>query len=115
MSQLQKTFTGLSPSLDTEGPAIEVRDLVNAFGDHVVHDHLDLCVNRGEVMGIVGDHHSSPQAVCLHPDESHGDEAAAIVFSMVCDVEARRMWVTAGNPCTEPFEEIDLSDVIPRP
>lgn len=40
--------------LDGEGPAIEVRGLVNAFGDHVVHDHLDLTVRRGEVMGVVG-------------------------------------------------------------
>jgi len=39
---------------DGEGPAIEVRGLVNAFGDHVVHDHLDLTVERGEVMGVVG-------------------------------------------------------------
>jgi phospholipid/cholesterol/gamma-HCH transport system ATP-binding protein len=40
--------------LDLEGPAIEVKDLVNAFGDHVVHDHLDLTVNRGETLGVVG-------------------------------------------------------------
>ena len=36
------------------GPAIEVRDLVSAFGDHVVHDHLNLSVKRGEVLGVVG-------------------------------------------------------------
>jgi phospholipid/cholesterol/gamma-HCH transport system ATP-binding protein len=40
--------------LPTEGPAIEVRDLVNAFGDHIVHDHLNLTVDRGEVMSVVG-------------------------------------------------------------
>ena len=39
---------------DAPGPAIEVRGLVNAFGDHLVHDHLDLTVERGEVMGVVG-------------------------------------------------------------
>ena len=39
---------------DAEVPAIEVHGLVNAFGDNVVHDHLDLAVERGEVMGIVG-------------------------------------------------------------
>lgn len=71
--------------------------------------------SAADVMGILGDHNSSPQAVCLHADESHGDEAASIVFSMVCDLEERRMWVAAGNPCSTPFEEIDLSDVIPRP
>ena len=34
--------------------AIEVRGLRTAFGDHVVHDNLDLMVRRGEVMGVVG-------------------------------------------------------------
>lgn len=33
---------------------IEVRGLVNQFGDHVVHENLDLDVWRGEVLGVVG-------------------------------------------------------------
>jgi phospholipid/cholesterol/gamma-HCH transport system ATP-binding protein len=33
---------------------IEVRGLVNRFGEQVVHDGLDLDVYRGEVLGIVG-------------------------------------------------------------
>ncbi|HUO87898.1 MAG TPA: ABC transporter ATP-binding protein [Rhizomicrobium sp.] len=33
---------------------IRVRGLVNAFGDQVLHDHLDLDVYRGEVLGVVG-------------------------------------------------------------
>lgn len=33
---------------------IEVRGLVNGFGSKVIHDHLDLDVHRGEVIGIVG-------------------------------------------------------------
>jgi len=33
---------------------ISVRDLVNRFGDFVVHDHLDLDVYRGEIIGVVG-------------------------------------------------------------
>ncbi len=39
---------------EPEAPPIEVRGLVSAFGDHVVHDHLDLTVERGEVLGVVG-------------------------------------------------------------
>ncbi|MGE5510745.1 MAG: ABC transporter ATP-binding protein [Bacteroidota bacterium] len=35
-------------------PAIRVRDLVVAFGDHVVLDHLALDVRRGEILGFVG-------------------------------------------------------------
>ena len=40
--------------LDRGKPVIEVKGLVSAFGDHVVHDHLDLTALRGEVLGVVG-------------------------------------------------------------
>jgi len=33
---------------------IEVKGLRSAFGDHVVHDNLDLEVRRGEILGLVG-------------------------------------------------------------
>jgi len=35
-------------------PPIEVIGLVSAFGDRVIHDHLNLTVNAGEVLGVVG-------------------------------------------------------------
>ena len=35
-------------------PLSEVRGLVNRFGAQVVHDHLDMTVEQGEVFGIVG-------------------------------------------------------------
>jgi phospholipid/cholesterol/gamma-HCH transport system ATP-binding protein len=34
--------------------AIRVQDLVVGFGDHLVLDHLDLDVRRGEILGLVG-------------------------------------------------------------
>lgn len=34
--------------------AIRIRGLVNQFGDAVIHDHLDLDVRSGEIMGVVG-------------------------------------------------------------
>jgi phospholipid/cholesterol/gamma-HCH transport system ATP-binding protein len=40
--------------LDTEGPAVEVRGLVSAYGEKVIHQDLDLTVERGEVLGVVG-------------------------------------------------------------
>ena len=40
--------------LDAEAPPIEVRDLHSAYGDHVIHDHLNLTVRRGDVLGVVG-------------------------------------------------------------
>jgi phospholipid/cholesterol/gamma-HCH transport system ATP-binding protein len=43
-----------SDGLDEGAPPIEVRDLTSAYGDHVIHEHLDLTVRRGDVLGVVG-------------------------------------------------------------
>jgi phospholipid/cholesterol/gamma-HCH transport system ATP-binding protein len=40
--------------MTTSEPIIEVRDLKTRFGATFVHDGLNLTVNRGEVLGIVG-------------------------------------------------------------
>jgi phospholipid/cholesterol/gamma-HCH transport system ATP-binding protein len=37
-----------------EENVIEIRGLVNRFGDQVLHDGLDLDIRRGEVLGVVG-------------------------------------------------------------
>ena len=34
--------------------AITVRGLKNSFGEQIVHEHLDLDVRRGEIIGVVG-------------------------------------------------------------
>ena len=39
---------------ETREAIIQVRGLRTQFGDHVVHDGLDLDVFRGEVLGVVG-------------------------------------------------------------
>lgn len=35
-------------------PVIKVRGLENRFGTHVVHEDLDLTLERGEILGVVG-------------------------------------------------------------
>src|SRR5690606_3491267 len=37
-----------------DGPVVEVRGLKSAFGDRVIHDDLNLTVNRGEILAVVG-------------------------------------------------------------
>jgi phospholipid/cholesterol/gamma-HCH transport system ATP-binding protein len=44
----------VSAGIDPQAPAIRVHGLVNAFGDQVVHQDLDLEVRRGEIIGVVG-------------------------------------------------------------
>jgi len=64
-----------------------------------------------DLMAILRDHESHPQSICLHPDPAEGDEASAVMFSMVADLEEGRMWVAPGNPCEHEYEEIDLTGV----
>lgn len=46
---------GAQPSeADAQQPAIEVRGLVSRFGEHVIHEGLNLEVRRGEIFGLVG-------------------------------------------------------------
>jgi len=40
--------------VDEAAPPIEVKGLRSAFGDHVIHDNLNLTIPRGEVVGVVG-------------------------------------------------------------
>lgn len=35
-------------------PIIRIRDLKNSFGSHVVHEHLDMDLYSGEIVGVVG-------------------------------------------------------------
>ena len=38
----------------TDDFIIRIRDLKTAYGSHVVHEHLDLDIRRGEIIGIIG-------------------------------------------------------------
>jgi phospholipid/cholesterol/gamma-HCH transport system ATP-binding protein len=40
--------------MDQSDTVISVRGLRNRFGDQVIHDHLDLDVRQGEILGVVG-------------------------------------------------------------
>ena len=64
------------------------------------------------VMQILRDHEGEPHSICLHPAPDAGEEAEAVLFSMVCDLEAGRMWVAPSNPCVTPYEEIPLAEVL---
>jgi isopenicillin-N N-acyltransferase like protein len=62
---------------------------------------------------ILADHGGGgPETICEHGAEDPADEASAIVFSMICDLDLGRMWVAPGSPCVTAYEEVDLSGVV---
>ena len=76
---------------------------------------VERAIRRGppqDVMRMLGDHGAEGQDICVHPDPSEGDEGSAIQFAMVCDVEAGVMWLAPGQPCSTPFQELRLDDLL---
>jgi hypothetical protein len=64
---------------------------------------------------ILSDHGGpGPQTICEHGrgEADPADEASAVVFSMICDLDLGRMWVAPGSPCAIPYEEVDLTGVV---
>ena len=57
--------TPLDASANNE-PVIEVKDLTTAFGTHVVHEHLNMTVCRGEILAIVGGSGSGKTTLLRH-------------------------------------------------
>ncbi len=47
-------YTAAAIAPGNDAPVIEVKQLVNRFGEQRVHDHLDLAVRRGEILGLIG-------------------------------------------------------------
>jgi phospholipid/cholesterol/gamma-HCH transport system ATP-binding protein len=47
-------MTVSDPGAANNDAVIRVRGVVNGFGERIIHDHIDLDVKRGEVMGLVG-------------------------------------------------------------
>jgi hypothetical protein len=62
---------------------------------------------------ILADHGGGgPQTICEHGTDDPPDEASAVVFSMICDLDLGRMWVAPGSPCVTAYEEVDLAGVV---
>ncbi|HKP80226.1 MAG TPA: ATP-binding cassette domain-containing protein, partial [Phenylobacterium sp.] len=79
--------------LDQSGPAIEVRGLRSQFGDHVVHENLDLTVMRGEVLGVVGGSGTGKSVLLNTIIGLRDPEAGAVtVFGQELKRASRRRW-----------------------
>lgn len=66
--------------------------------------------------GFLGDHANFPSGICCHPDarmEQH--DQGATVASVLMDLDERRILVSDGHPCTVPYRELDLGDLLRKP
>ena len=79
--------------LDLEAPPIKVRDLVTRFGDNVIHDHLNLTIPRGQVIGVVGGS-GAGKTVLLNTiiGLRAADEGSVRIFGQDIRCARRRVW-----------------------
>ena len=86
MSAVQHQGAAEAPAL-----AIEVRGLRNAFGDFVVHEDLDLEVNSGEILAVVGGSGSGKSVLMRSILALRPPQAGAIhIFGQTIEPEAER-------------------------
>jgi isopenicillin-N N-acyltransferase like protein len=65
---------------------------------------------------LLSDHANYPSGVCCHPDPRMPRyDQGMTATSVLMDLEARRMWVTDGNPCSVPYRELDYADLMAKP
>jgi phospholipid/cholesterol/gamma-HCH transport system ATP-binding protein len=83
--------------LDREAPPIEVRGLISRIGDRTIHDNLDLVVNRGDVVGIVGGS-GTGKSVLLNTiiGLRNAEGGSVMIFGQDIRYARRRQW-TAIN------------------
>jgi isopenicillin-N N-acyltransferase-like protein len=67
-------------------------------------------------MGCLGDHANFPSSVCCHPDErAHPGDQGTTAFSIVMELDTRRIWLADGQPCSTPYRELDYSGFLAKP
>ena len=76
---------------------------------------LDGSVRVGRKLGVVDaqnmlrDHYGRPESVCRHSNMKLPEyERYETVVSVIMDLAARKMWATAGTPCSTEYQSLSL-------
>ena len=79
--------------LDEDAAPIVVSGLRSAFGDNVIHENLDLTVNRGQIMGVVGGS-GTGKSVLLNTiiGLKYPDGGSVTLFGKDLATAGRRQW-----------------------
>jgi isopenicillin-N N-acyltransferase-like protein len=66
--------------------------------------------------GALADHANHPSGVCCHPDTRFDPlDQGETVASVLMDLDAKKMWIAEGRPCTSPYGEWDYSEFLSKP
>jgi isopenicillin-N N-acyltransferase like protein len=69
-------------------------------------------VAEADIARVLADHASYPHAICRHVDErDSADERSASLYSLILDLDERRLSIAAGPPCNSAYHDVDLGVV----
>lgn len=109
-------FAGLSPERDVED---RLAVLFPQFCDRArraeeLVQEEDVSVERLKSMLV--DHENRPESICRHwedaPDDTPEGLLLETVASVIMDLNEGKLWVTAGPPCQESYDEHVLSPAV---
>jgi isopenicillin-N N-acyltransferase-like protein len=64
----------------------------------------------------LADHANHPSGICCHPDPRWPElEQGETVASVLMDLDAGRMWLADGRPCTTPYRQLDYGTFLAKP
>lgn len=77
--------------------------------------NLEPDLSIASIQGALRSHTDYPTSVCTHhPENPNILEDAVTVASVIMDLSNRRMWLADGQPCANPFRELDLDFLYTR-
>jgi glutamate transport system ATP-binding protein len=88
-----------TPPPDTVGPIISMRGVSKRFGDHQVLTDIDLDIQRGEVIVVIGPSGSGKSTLCRTINRLEPISEGTILFDgLPVPVEGRELARRAGRP-----------------
>lgn len=66
-------------------------------------------IDLATLQNILRDHQDHPRSICRHPNDHATTGFWMSVWSVLIDAGARKMHLTRGNPCTQPYETYELN------
>jgi isopenicillin-N N-acyltransferase-like protein len=70
-------------------------------------------IAESDIVATLADHLSQPHAICRHADPRDGDdELSETLYSVIMDLDDRRISVAAGPPCAHTYVDVALDKVV---
>jgi len=69
-------------------------------------------IGEKDIAAVLADHLSYPHAICRHADpRDNEDDLSETLYSIMMDLDERRLSIAAGPPCGSVYHSVDLGEV----